>query len=184
MSEQDKAANTNNFENVDLGVYPREWMVGGGWPYSAHFETINNQTDALKVTSFGFAIPSGATINGIEITTTRAADANTAYNYIDGFWIHLIHPDSGNTDPESDSDNWPDSPTQETWGGSLELWGESWSADNINDSSFGVYFGGLVGYGSSLFNKAYITECTVTVYYTGGGSGPSSTARSYGVILG
>jgi len=44
----------------------------------------------------------------------------------------------GSTNKANTEDDWPASDTYESYGASDDLWGETWSASDINDSDFGV----------------------------------------------
>ncbi len=88
----------------------------------------------LKATNYGFSIPSTATINGIYVELEKKA-ANTVTDNE----IKIIKANGvlGNTNKLSGS-TWPISDTYSTYGGSADLWGESWTYADINDADFGV----------------------------------------------
>lgn len=88
----------------------------------------------LKATNYGFSIPSTATINGIYVELEKKA-ANT----ITDSEIKIIKANGalGNTNKLSGL-TWPISDTYSTYGGSADLWGESWTYNDINDADFGV----------------------------------------------
>jgi hypothetical protein len=126
----------------------------------------------LKATNFGFSIPSGSSVDGITVEVKKRADAgvgpvtDNAARIVKGGTI-------GSTD-RSQGGNWPTSDTYATYGGSSDLWGESWSASDINASNFGFALSASVGT-SSIANIDYVR---VTVKYSAGSS--SSTIRYNG----
>ena len=97
------------------------------------YTTDCSGTGYLKVTNFGFSLPTDATVRGIEVTFRQKA--TTTYpkaNY------QLINGEStiGNGKSTSLITSWSIYPTL---GGSSDLWGaSSISRDTVNGSSFGV----------------------------------------------
>ena len=96
----------------------------------------------LRATNFGFSIPSGATINGI--TATIRANAS----YYDGFAGDYVYVTSvvllkGGTRGGSDLSDSADIISSEAsyvYGATNTLWGNTWSASDINSSNFGLDF--------------------------------------------
>lgn len=97
----------------------------------------NVQSNYLEGSNFGLSVPTGATINGIEIRgqfldTTAIGALTHALVY---------HPTSGNgTDQEAGSTALTATPTDYTYGSASQLHGLSWTAADVNNSSFGVRF--------------------------------------------
>ena len=101
--------------------------------YSTLFVTNSgNTSNYLKVTNFGFSIPSNATIVGISVAVSRFSDGN---NITDNT-VKLIKAGSyvGNV---TSTATWPTTETTITYGSSTNLWGQSWTPSDINNSSFG-----------------------------------------------
>lgn len=93
-------------------------------------------TYLLKATNFGASIPAGATITGIE-TVVEASSSGTPAIKDDNVYLvkandeYTLHSAStGSTIAISD--------TEYTFGNSTSLWNETWTADDINNSNFGV----------------------------------------------
>ena len=90
----------------------------------------------LKATNFGFAIPAGATIDGIlvEIEKKKGVSGGT-YSEV----VKIIKADGtlGSTN-KGNSTNWSSTEGYDSFGGATDLWDESWDADKINDVDFGV----------------------------------------------
>lgn len=92
-------------------------------------------THYLKATNFGFAIPVGATINGIEVQIEKKSTLGT----ITDSSVKIVKADGsiGSTNKALGT-TWPTSDTTFSYGGSQDLWGETWAYTDINDSDFGV----------------------------------------------
>jgi len=93
-------------------------------------------SEYLKLTNFGFAIPTGSTINGIVVEVQRA---NIGSGTVIDNAIRIVKSDGsiGTTD-KSSATAWPSSEAYATYGGAGDLWGETWTATDINNSNFGV----------------------------------------------
>src|SRR3990167_9127597 len=94
----------------------------------------------IKATNFGFSIPAGATIDGIIVTVARKANAAAGIKNIQDQEIFIIKADAtlGTTNKGATTTNWPTTEADATYGSSSDLWDETWSAENINDTDFGV----------------------------------------------
>jgi hypothetical protein len=91
----------------------------------------------LKATNFGFAIPAGATINGIVVTYEKQyVNAGVVYDNE----IRIVKADGaiGTTNKAATATVWPSTDASNSYGSSTDLWGETWDADKINDIDFGV----------------------------------------------
>lgn len=120
-------------------------------------------THYLKCTNFGFSIPSGATIDGIECRVEWAS--------LSGFWparryrARIVKAGAIGSDTSNDSSSTlPSSDTVQTIGTPTSLWGQTWSYTDINASTFGVALacqGPIFASGS-----ADIDHVQLTVYYT------------------
>ena len=120
-------------------------------------------TQYLKATNFGFSVPSGATIDGIEVGVKRKS-SDAGYWILD-YSVKLVKSDGGfsvanraNTDPGQ----WSTTLTYAFYGGSSDLWGESWTSSDINNSNFGIAFS-VDGYDEPSLEVDHIQ---IKVYYT------------------
>lgn len=124
----------------------------------------------LKATNYGFSIPSGSTINGIEVIIERKAAINTLVSYVKDNTVKLYKAGTiTGSDKADTSTKWPTSDTDKTYGSSSDLWGDSWTDSDINNSGFGVGIkvtttGG--GGGKDPNVTASIDWIRITVYYT------------------
>lgn len=125
----------------------------------------------LKATNFGFAIPSGATINGVTVSIERkfSSAPNTAKDKV----VKLVKGGtvSGNNKADTGT-NWPSTDTVKTYGGAADLWGLTLTDTDTNASTFGVVLqiAKTVSDGKSGTN-AYVDFISITIDYTTGGGG-------------
>lgn len=122
----------------------------------------------LKVTNFGFSIPSGATINGIVVEVEAAA----VNSNMDDNSVRMVKGGTISGDDKANGTNWGTFPTYsvKTYGTSTDLWGLTWSDSDINASDFGFVYSPNkeIGGGAANFFLDYIR---ITVHYTAGGGG-------------
>jgi len=148
----------------------------------------SGQSEYLYVWDFGFSIPSGATIDGVEVRLWRyAAAANVVYDsdvrLIDKSAAVALDWLIGNDG--SLAGYWPTSDQYATHGGASDTWGLDSSTLNeslVNSSDFGFAVSVDEDPGNST---AYVTRVQVRIHYTAGCEGqvtewksPSTTANS------
>ena len=117
----------------------------------------------LDCTNFGFNIPTGSTINGISVHIERYAGGQVSDTS-----IKLLNGDGAGGESAQDKSTgaaWSATEGVVTFGGSNETWGESWTASDINSSSFGVRLqcGGDTTYYDT--DSAYLANVQITVYF-------------------
>ena len=128
-------------------------------PWTSHY---------LKATNFRFEIPSGATIDGIVATIARKETSGTG-TIVDNEVKIVKSNGSIGTENKALGGNWTGSETPTTYGGSDDLWSESWAYTDINDSDFGVVISVDAAEGGG-FTTAGVDYITITIYYTAGGA--------------
>lgn len=132
---------------------------------TAAVTNVNTPTQYLKATDFDFAIPSGATIDGIIVEIERSATANACRD--DRVRIVKADGSIGTSDKASGTD-WATGADQVfSYGGAADLWGESWTPADINDVDFGVV---LAVKWISGTPTARVDHIKITVHYTAGGT--------------
>lgn len=130
----------------------------------------------LKLVNFGFSIPTGSTIDGIEVKIEKYANISSGSAYVTDSQLKLYKGGTLVGNDLSDIDTkWATSESVITYGGSSNLWGETWTAEDINASDFGVGFSAYLAAAAKVFLFGYVDHITITVYYTAGGGGGSST---------
>lgn len=138
----------------------------------------------LTVSGLGFTIPTGSTVTGIAVAINRYYSATS----------YLGKPGGSVTDQEvklmkaaavqsaanraDTADTWPLSAAVANYGGNSDLWGNTWTPSDVNDSGFGVAL--AVAFNGHFGPVAYVDSITVTVYFTlAGGFSTSEEAVIY-----
>jgi len=118
-------------------------------------------TDILRLTNFGFSLASGTTINGIEVRIERYGDNSDITDYS----VYLRKSTGTVGDDYASGSSWPGTATAVDYGGASDLWNASWSASEVNDSSFGVE---IRAYNNSTTDLrfAYIDYVQIKIHYT------------------
>jgi len=117
-------------------------------------------SQALAVTKCGFAIPTGATIKGIEIAFSAGQVAGTAFGFMQlTGGLLKAGVASGTTKSLIAGAGEP-----LVWGGPSDLWGTTWTPAQINAATFGgfVYF---TNTGAQAHEGKYSLQ-TIRVYYS------------------
>ena len=91
-------------------------------------------TDYLVATNFGFTIPSGVTINGIVVEVERADPNFRTADYS----IRIIKGGSLGATEKSVGSGYPSTDSYQSYGNAGDLWGETWTFNDINAADFGV----------------------------------------------
>ena len=115
-------------------------------------------TNYLKATVFGFGIPNGSTIDGIEVAWKRKGEFG-----VDNI-VKLVQGGSVAGDDKADIvTSWP-SPVvaYASYGGAADLWGLAWTPAQINASNFGVVLSGSTSEATILS----VDHVRITVTYT------------------
>ncbi len=109
-------------------------------------------------------IPSGATINGIEVKFTKRCDSgNISDNQVAIIKTRNLITGTG-------AGSWPTSFTTVTYGGPSDLWGQTW----VDTEFIGPDFGAAIACLSGSSDTAYVSTLEIVVYYTAAGSGGAS----------
>lgn len=130
-------------------------------------------------TGFGFTttdIPSGATIDGIEVRWRNALETDD--------WTELYLVVGGSTTGNSkytDLEGWTSTATDRTSGGSSDTWGATLSDSDVRSSGFGVAMEKVAN--SPVQMEAAFDQIEIRVTYTAGsttisGSGAATTAAA------
>lgn len=93
----------------------------------------------IKMSDFGFDIPADAKIDGIMLEIERYYSPPSIV--AQDLEIKIIKSDGSIGSTNLAESNWlysSDSNNYEIYGGENNLWGETWTANNINDSNFGI----------------------------------------------
>ena len=128
---------------------------------------VSGQTDYLKVSNFGFTIPTSATICGIQVDVEKSGANLLGLAYITDNDVQLVKNGTISGNNEADlSTHWNGTNTYYPYGSNSDLWGLSWTPTDINASTFGMVFSadihGLLG----VFPIVQIDNIRITVYYS------------------
>jgi len=131
--------------------------------YATAVPNIGGETNYLKADNFGFSIPAGATVDGITVDIER--NGTQTDSFVQDARVRIVKSGTvGNTEKALGS-QWPTSDATETYGGTSDLWGETWSADDMNLATFGVVLAGSSDAAGG--ETASVDHITMTVEYTG-----------------
>ena len=123
-------------------------------------------TNYLQGTSFGFNIPSGATINGIQVSINRFASVSAGSDNVQDNVVSLIKAGTVTGDNKSAAGNWATATTTvASYGGASDLWGTTWTPAQINASDFGVALSVNITRDNGTVT-ASVDYISVTVSYT------------------
>lgn len=135
---------------------------------SATFTGASATTHYIKGLNPGFSIPSGATIDGIKVTAYFAATTWVSPGGASNSAPVMKLVKGGTVGGTDECGSIPGvltgSPFSWESGGETELWGQTWTAADINGATFGMVFSlaGATTSGSFTLNADYFT---VTVYW-------------------
>jgi hypothetical protein len=121
--------------------------------------TVGQKTHFLVADDFGFSIPSEAIIEGIEVRVQAARSGATA-RFED---LHLVKSSTIQTGYDgSSAEAVGPSLANFDFGGSSDLWSNTWAPSDINDSGFGTAFAFLNTFGTGSIS---VDAIWIKVYY-------------------
>lgn len=142
----------------------------------AQYPTCNSficyYSNVASFAGFGFSIPTGATVTGIQLDAMQRV-SSPGGGIHDSILVLALNGVAVGND-HADPDNWLDTPTMNAYGDSLDTWGYSWTAAEINDPNFGLLYRVT---NDSYDQPASLDFLAMTVYYqTGTGIGSQSSS--------
>lgn len=122
--------------------------------------SVGAYTDYLVAMDFGFTIPAGATITGILVEVEGSdPNARTSDYSVRLLKAGVIEPaDKASFSAYSTSDSY------RNYGGSTDMWSNSWTDKDINDPGFGVAIAAQRNAGDGV-TAGQIDDIRITVYY-------------------
>lgn len=138
--------------------------------------TSNSPSNYLKITQFGFSVPTGAVIQGISFSVTRSTTAAKGNRTTDNSVRVVKGGVIGSTD-RANVNNWGTTPV--TYGSSSDLWGDTWTPGDINATGFGIAISGK-STGTNAVNGTISAFVTATVTYQAPPNAPSQNSPSSG----
>jgi len=127
-------------------------------------------THYLKCTNFGFAIPAGATIDGVTVSIERRDDLAKTRDKV----VSLVKGGGVSGDNKQNSVSfWTDAISDETitYGGAADLWGLALTYSDVNASDFGVVLQAETLDDEDVGAIAKVDFISITITYTAGGGG-------------
>lgn len=123
-------------------------------------------THYLKVTDFGFSIPLGAVINGL---TVEVQHRRNGTGTVKDSSVVIVKSSGafGSTNKADTVNDWTATENYATYGSSADLWGEAWSAADLNSTAFGVAVSAILQ-SSPAPTMAQIDHVRITIDYTAG----------------
>jgi hypothetical protein len=131
---------------------------------STSMATAGDYTDRLVATNFGFAVPAGNTIIGITATVEKSF---TGGNNVSDREVMLVKGGVTQTGTNKAlGTNWPTTDAVATYGGSVDLWGNTWTLADVNAANFGIAVAAQRVSATGAPQTARIDHITITVSYT------------------
>lgn len=132
--------------------------------YATVVTNSDETSNLLAITNFGFTIPAGATIDGIELRVEGKVTGGSGITPFsvtkNGTVAAVVYADQ----------LWTGTDTTFTRGGPTNLLGTTWTPAEINATTFGIVIYSYTEAGQPA-RTASIDFGSITVYYTGGGGG-------------
>jgi len=115
--------------------------------------------DALLTDQFKLEVPKAAIVRGIKVDVRRAGDDSVSDDS-----VRIIKGGQLGAAERALPQTWSPEVGWVSYGGPTDLWGEQWSAADLNSDGFGVALS--AAYGKNVGNtSAYVDEVRVTVSY-------------------
>lgn len=136
--------------------------------YATSSSMSGQSTNYLKATNFGFAIDAGATINGITVGIEKkcSAGADTTDSR-----VRIVKGGTIGATERASGVAWGTTDAYTTYGGSSDLWGETWTPADINATTFGVVIAGSSS--NAMSRQLSVDHIRITVDYSLPGGNPS-----------
>jgi hypothetical protein len=132
--------------------------------YATSAVTSAAVTHYLQTKSHGFALPESATVLGIIVEVERSnPELATKQNLVDSTVKLAKAGEPGGTN-KAKPGIWEETDVLVSYGGSDDLWGQTWTASEINAAGFGAAFS-CKGVGGET-TTARVDFMRITVYYT------------------
>ena len=125
-------------------------------------------SDTLRATNFGFAVPAGATIDGIEVRYRRFNDGSKTIATTN---LRLVKSGVSQGSAKTPAGNWEATETANTQGGAADLWGATPTDTDVNASGWGVDIWLLWDGALPLSGGAKADSVEMNVHYTEASSG-------------
>jgi len=122
-------------------------------------------TRYLRCTGYNFAIPTGATINGITVSVERRSNRITDGGSKDAA-MRLVKAGVIGTTDRSTTTTYTTADVIEAHGGGADLWGDAWTATEINAANFGAAFAATKASAAGPSHTVIVDHVRITVDYS------------------
>lgn len=166
-------ANAGTSEDSNAWVSPANVGANDATEASITAATFDSPDigELLVASNFGFAIPTGATIDGIEVTIDRRSIiAGSGKDFRAQLGKGTAFANLVGTNKADTVTIWPSTSTGKIYGLANDLWGTTWTPAEINASSFAFFLSAQAAIANADIGLDFIR---VTVTYTE--SAPSGT---------
>ncbi|CAD5370283.1 conserved exported hypothetical protein [Rubrivivax sp. A210] len=119
----------------------------------------------LQCLNYGFSIPAGAAINGITVTVNRRSNRTTNGGSRDAL-MRIVKGGAVGASDRATATTYTTTEVAEAHGGSTDLWGETWTAADINAADFGAAFAATKPSIAGFSHTVSVDLIAITVDYT------------------
>jgi len=125
--------------------------------------SLDGTSDYLQGTNYGFLIPAGATILGIEVKIVKnRGGGNSSKHIITDSEVRLLKNGIVTTNNKAKVGvDWPTGKTASIYGGNNDLWGTIWLPSDINLGNFGAVISA-----SGTWNSVDVYSIEISVTYS------------------
>ncbi|MES2131435.1 MAG: T9SS type A sorting domain-containing protein [Bacteroidota bacterium] len=125
------------------------------------------QTNYMYTDSYGFSVPSTATVCGIQVDIERNASGLLIGSSVKDKNVNLVKGGVVTGSNHALGSAWPGTDGMASYGNNADLWGTTWTPAEVNAGNFGVVVSAQLSAGlASLFLSANVDMVSITVYYT------------------
>jgi len=125
--------------------------------------TLSSESDTLRCTNFGFTIPNGATIKGIQFRMDHGASSSDS---ITDYLIKLVDSTGEIGENKAKSGYWyfkEEVDLYRYYGNASDMWNTELDYSDINSNSFGI---DIITDSESTYRRAYIDHVQIKVFYS------------------
>lgn len=130
--------------------------------YAASTMSTGGVTDNLNASNYGFSLPNSAVINGIVVDISGLRSGLTT---LTDSSVKLLKAGTAGGNNNSAGASWGTSSATHSFGSSADLWGQTWTPSDINNSGFGVQYIASRG-GTTGITDLDIDSIQITIYYS------------------
>ena len=148
---------SSNSSGSKTNIYTSDDLYSSNTP----FLSAGQYSDYLYASGFGFSIPAGSTITGIQVDIER----NDASGKIKDNDVKLVIGGIVVGNDKASSSSWPSSDKIKSYGSAIDLWGTTISYSDVNSSQFGVALSVIRSAGAGT-NTGYVDHIKIIVSYS------------------